>query len=476
MIKLREQIDVKASLERAFKFVEDFTSVSEWDPQVVSAKRITDGPIGVGSRFDVVVRMGIRALPITYEITECNPMSKIVLLGIGKGFRGEDRIFFQKKGDGTRITYEADLEFWGTNTFLGTLIKKIIEPVGKKAVLGLQQCLNQTSGPSTRSFMETLSDRLIVPSLIGFSEIGYQARTRSFPPIDDRLDGRVVVIPGATSGLGKATAFAVADLGATVALVGRDKSKLEEIKSQLEQRSGRCDFKVFQADLAEPSEVVKLGENLCNTYPSIAVLIHNAGVLEREFHENSLGMERSLAVNLIAPYLLTYRLRSNLKGNPAARIILVASGGMYPVKLNIDELHQSKKSFNGIDAYAQAKRAQVILAEVWAEEFKDDHIVVHSMHPGWAETPGVEKSLPQFYRITKPILRSPEHGADTIIWLATASEPARCSGKFWHDRIQRSTYLLPGTKESTEIRKKLLELLSESMTHHKNKPLAKAKT
>ena len=474
MIKLREQIDVNASLERSFKFVEDFTSVSEWDPQIVSAKRTTDGPIGVGSRFDVVVRLGIRTIPITYQITECNPISKIVLQGKGDGFRGEDRIFFEKKGNGTRITYEADLEFLGTSTFLGPLIKRILEPLGKKAVLGLQQCLNQTTDPSTRSLIETISDRLILPSLIGFSEIGYQARTRSLPPIDDRLDGRVVIVTGATSGLGKATAFALADLGATVAIIGRDRSKLEEIKSQLEKHSGRSDFRVFQADLAEPSEVLQLGENLCNAYPSIAVLIHNAGVLERYFHPNSLGMERSLAVNLICPYLLTYRLRANLKANPVARIILVSSGGMYPVKLNLDELQPSKKSFKGIDAYAQAKRAQVILAEVWAEEFKNDHIVVHAMHPGWAATPGVKKSLPQFYRITKPILRSPEHGADTIIWLATASEPVRSSGKFWHDRIQRSTYLLPGTKESTEVRKKLLELLSESMTHHKKKSPTKA--
>jgi NAD(P)-dependent dehydrogenase (short-subunit alcohol dehydrogenase family) len=102
----------------------------------------------------------------------------------------------------------------------------------------------------------------------------------------------------------------------------------------------------------------------------------------------------------------------------------------------------------------------VILTELWAERLRDRGIVVHSMHPGWADTPGVSGSLPVFYKLTKPLLRSPDEGADTIVWLCAAAEPAESTGRFWHDRRPRPTHRMKGTEETERERQALWDALS----------------
>ena len=99
--------------------------------------------------------------------------------------------------------------------------------------------------------------------------------------------------------------------------------------------------------------------------------------------------------------------------------------------------------FDGPKVYARTKRAQVILTEIWAKRLAGTGVVVHAMHPGWSDTPGVRSSLPRFYKATRPLLRTPAQGADTIVWLGAAAEPGHSSGRFWHDRRQRPTHLLP---------------------------------
>jgi hypothetical protein len=128
---------------------------------------------------------------------------------------------------------------------------------------------------------------------------------------------------------------------------------------------------------------------------------------------------------------------------------------MYAQKLDVDDLQFEHKPFNGVIAYAQAKRAQVILTELWAKKLARSGVTVNAMHPGWADTPGVQTSIPTFHRLTKRSLRTPEQGADTILWLAVAKSVASTTGKFWHDRRERSTHLLPGTRSSTQDQQRL---------------------
>ena len=112
-------------------------------------------------------------------------------------------------------------------------------------------------------------------------------------------------------------------------------------------------------------------------------------------------------------------------------------------------------------AYARAKRGLMILTEEWAERWSNSGIVVKAIHPGWADTPGVETALPAFYRATRQVLRTPEEGADTAVWLAASTEAAGVSGRFWLDREQHPSHLSNSKRETECGRRQLLETLAE---------------
>ena len=122
----------------------------------------------------------------------------------------------------------------------------------------------------------------------------------------------------------------------------------------------------------------------------------------------------------------------------------------------------TEPTYNGSVAYARAKRALTVLTEEWAEEWQTRNIVVNSMHPGWADTPGVQNALPGFRRITQSVLRSADEGADTIVWLARATEADRVSGKLFLDREPRTTHLRPNTAEKREERLGLRDWLQDT--------------
>ena len=131
------------------------------------------------------------------------------------------------------------------------------------------------------------------------------------------------------------------------------------------------------------------------------------------------------------------------------RVLTMSSGGMYSAPLSIAGLQMSEADYKGAEQYARAKRAQVTLTEMWADRIDPAQVVFHSLHPGWADTPGVEEALPTFRKIVGPLLRSPEQGADTLVWLAADdTEPLGSSGTFWLDRRARSIHKLPTTRRT----------------------------
>ena len=134
--------------------------------------------------------------------------------------------------------------------------------------------------------------------------------------------------------------------------------------------------------------------------------------------------------------------------------LLSKPGGLEPAVAQLSAASGQAAEFYTAVAVHQGERkqAQVVLTELWASVLAPRNIVVHAMHPGWADTPGVSTSLPRFYRLTKPFLRSAEQGADTIVWLCAADEAGRCTGKFWHDRISRPTHRFSRTRETEQER------------------------
>jgi len=303
------------------------------------------------------------------------------------------------------------------------------------------------------SLLDGVLDRTVIG---GYTNVGYRIRGRGWSASDlGSLAGRVVMVTGATSGLGLAAAGGFARLGATVWLVVRSEDRGERARAAVLERSGNQDVHVGWCDLSDLDSVRQFAERFAAQAERLDVLVNNAGVLPATRTMSPNGIEMTFATNVLGPFLLTNLLLPLLERSAPARIINVSSGGMYTHRIRVDDLQIERGEFDGPTAYARSKRAQVILTEMGAKRLEGRGVVVHAMHPGWADTPGVETSLPRFYRLTRPLLRTPEQGADTIVWLGAADEPARSTGLFWHDRRPRPTHLLPWTRESQQEREQL---------------------
>jgi NAD(P)-dependent dehydrogenase (short-subunit alcohol dehydrogenase family) len=149
-------------------------------------------------------------------------------------------------------------------------------------------------------------------------------------------------------------------------------------------------------------------------------------------------------LHVVAPFLLTHELLPALRASDhPGRVVWLSSGGMYSERLDVDRL-QSPHDYEPAKAYARAKRAQVVLTQQLAARL-GTRPVVQAMHPGWASTPGVARSLPTFNKVMGPLFRDPRGGADTAAWLVAADDAVEQPGRFWLDRRPRSTSYLPGT-------------------------------
>jgi NAD(P)-dependent dehydrogenase (short-subunit alcohol dehydrogenase family) len=306
------------------------------------------------------------------------------------------------------------------------------------------------------SLLDTILDRTVV---VGYTRVGYRLRRRIvWSPAGLRphaMDGKVVLVTGATSGLGLAAAAGFARLGAAVRLLARDERRGERARAEIVALSGNRDIQVGLCDLSDLEAVRRFAERFSRETPHLDVLVNNAGALPSERTLSVDGIELTLATNVVGPFLLTNLLIPLLQASEPARIVNVSSGGMYTQRIHPEDLQMSCEDFDGPIAYARSKRAQVILTELWAQRLRSRDVVVHAMHPGWVDTPGLRSSLPRFYRITKRLLRTPSEGADTIVWLGAAPEPARSSGAFWHDRRRRPAHRVPWTKEAPGDRERL---------------------
>lgn len=307
-----------------------------------------------------------------------------------------------------------------------------------------------------RRLADTVDAALELPIAPSFTRIGHDVRSRLDGWDGTRtggLEDRVIVVTGATSGIGLAAAEVLAGAGATVVLTGRDRGRVDDTARRLAARTGSDALDPVVADMGEREAVAELADHV-SSLGRTDVVIHNAGALSTERSESSDGVEATIAAQVLGPFQLTAALLPTLRstagstGRPS-RVLTMASGGMYAAPLSVSGLQMDPEAYDGTRQYALAKRAQVTLNEMWAERVDVDDVVFHSLHPGWADTPGVRTSLPGFARVVGPLLRSPAEGADTLTWLAADdAEPLSTSGDFWLDRRRRPIHRLPRTRRS----------------------------
>jgi len=293
-------------------------------------------------------------------------------------------------------------------------------------------------------------DRVLEASVVGsFTRIGPAVRRRLFdwePLAAHRMDGKVAVVTGATSGLGLVTATELARLGSRVVLLVRDAERGRRVSNVIGATAGSGEVIVVEVDTGD-LEGIRRAAAALNNLAAIDVLIHNAGALSATRKVSPQGVEQTVAAQLVGPFLLTHVLGAQLRKRPS-RVIFVTSGGMYTEPLRVEALEMSTADYDGVTAYARVKRAQVSLVERWASRLQHLGITMTAMHPGWADTPGVRASLPTFRRVVGPLMRTPSEGADTILWLASAPGAGTPPGSLWLDRRPRSAHRLSRTRRS----------------------------
>ena len=301
--------------------------------------------------------------------------------------------------------------------------------------------------------------------LLSFDRTGFAVHALGFDPedLDVDLSTRRCLVTGANSGIGFETALALADLGAEVVLLCRNRERGEAARLQIRERTGNRRVALEVLDVADLASVRETGARLARG--AVDVLVHNAGVLPNRRLESADGLEATFATHVAGPHLLTKLLLPALERSPDARVVWVSSGGMYTRRLSLadPQWRQRRRDYDGVLAYAETKRMQVILAELWAERLADSDVRVFAMHPGWADTPAVAASIPRFHRITRAILRTPAEGADTVVWLAAAPARKVESGRFYFDRAARRTHFVPWTRERPEDRAALWNLAEKTV-------------
>ena len=262
---------------------------------------------------------------------------------------------------------------------------------------------------------------------VPFSTIGHRRRlaARPAPPFDFR--GQRWWVTGATGGIGRAIALGALAGGAEVWALARDNAKLVALRADAHSRIAR--LHAAQVDLSSVAGVRRLAARAGR----IDVLVHNVGVMLHEHRRTPEGVEASFATNVLAPFAMTEALRASGALDERSLLLSMSSGGAYGAKLDLDALEApDAASHDGFMAYAQHKRAQIELTRWWNAQSGAPRALV--MHPGWVDTDGVRSSLPGFRRAMKSVLRTPEQGADTALWLAaTRPEPA-ADGGLWLDR------------------------------------------
>ena len=289
---------------------------------------------------------------------------------------------------------------------------------------------------------------LEAPVVTSFSRIGYAVRSRTdhwTPLTSYDLRGRTIVLTGPTSGLGECAARWFARLGAGMVLVARNEAKVTDLADRLSHGTGNDSIETVVADMGDRDSVAAAAEWIRASHSRIDVLAHNAGSLLDERRTRPDGIETTVAVHVVGPFLMTGLLQDRL--DRSSRVLTMSSGGMYTAPLSVDDIEMDADSYRGSVQYAIAKRAQVTLNEMWAERRPD--VRFHAMHPGWVDTPGVRESLPAFRRILGPLIRSVPQGADTLVWLAAdGGPPVEVNGGFWLDRRVRPIHRLGRTKAS----------------------------
>ena len=278
------------------------------------------------------------------------------------------------------------------------------------------------------------------------------------------MQGKVVLITGGTSGIGRAAATALAATGAEVVVTGRNRERGEAAVGEIRRASGSAKVSLMLADLAVQAEVRRLAQGFQERHDRLDVLVNNAGLIQSRRTETPEGIELTLAVNHLAPFLLTNLLLDLLKRSAPSRIITVSSEARRHAEIDFDDL-QSERRYRAFPVYGMTKLANILFTYELAERLRGTGVVANCVHPGGVNTNfgNNDRSLGiLLFRAFKPFMRTPEQGADTVVYLASSPEAGEMSGEYLMDREEIS----PAQPRDRGLQKRLWDV-SEELTNLK---------
>jgi NAD(P)-dependent dehydrogenase (short-subunit alcohol dehydrogenase family) len=262
------------------------------------------------------------------------------------------------------------------------------------------------------------------------------------------IQGKICLITGGTNGIGKVTAQALAQMGATVVIVGRNAEKTAQVVEEIRAASGNKNVDFLLADLSSQQEVRRLAAEFKSKYSRLHVLLNNAGAVFMQRQLSVDGIEMTFALNHLAYFLLTNLLLDTIKASAPARIINVSSDAHTSGKIEFDNL-QGERSYNS-KAYGNSKLANILFTVELARRLEGTGVTVNALHPGFVAT-GFGKNNPgllmKLIRAAVPLIaRSPEKGAETSIYLATSVNAEGVTGKYFYD-----SHAIPAAAQATEM-------------------------
>src|SRR5947209_8937278 len=255
------------------------------------------------------------------------------------------------------------------------------------------------------------------------------------PTVNSSMQGKICMVTGANSGIGKATALALAQMGATVVMVCRDRARGEQARSEITTKSRKNAVDHLQADLSSQQSIRHLVGTFQHHYPHLHVLINNAGAaFPGRRRETVDGLEMTFAVNYLAPFLLTHLLLDVLKASAPARIVNVSSGSHKAGYIKLDNL-QSKNPYGSMKVYGQAKLAVVLFTYELARRLEGTGVTVNCLHPGFVATHFGQRDAGPAFRLLVKVIgsfgTSPEKGAKTSIYLASSPKVEGVTGTYF---------------------------------------------
>ena len=260
------------------------------------------------------------------------------------------------------------------------------------------------------------------------------------PIVNTSMQGKICMVTGANSGIGKETALALAQMGATVVMVCRDRARGEEARSEITTKSRNNAVDLLLADLSSQQSIRQLVGNFQHHYTHLHVLINNAGAAFPGRRETVDGLEMTFAVNYLAPFLLTNLLLDVLKASAPARIVNVSSNSHEAGYIKLDDL-QAEHNYRSMRAYGQAKLAVVLFTYELARRLQGTGVTANCLHPGFVATHFGQRDVGPAFRLLVKLIgsfgTSPEKGAKTSIYLASSPEVEGVTGHYFVKSLPR---------------------------------------